>query len=85
MTHDPSEYVRGLQQLLVSDKKKIAFLFGAGISLSKKNKDSLNIPAIGKMTYNIDEKLNETEKYKIAITEIRQEISDRKSFQRRTN
>jgi len=23
MTHDPSEYVRGLQQLLVSDKKKI--------------------------------------------------------------
>lgn len=24
--HDPSEYIRGLQQLLISDKKKIALL-----------------------------------------------------------
>ena len=32
-THDPSEYIRQLQQILVSDKKKIAFLFGAGTSL----------------------------------------------------
>lgn len=36
LTHDPSEYIRGLQQLLISDKKKIAFLFGAGTSLAKK-------------------------------------------------
>jgi hypothetical protein len=35
MTHDPSEYIRGLQALLVSDKKKIGFLFGAGTSLCK--------------------------------------------------
>lgn len=52
LTHDPSEYIRGLQQLLVSDKKKIAFLFGAGTSLAKKNEDSKNIPAIDKMTVN---------------------------------
>jgi len=74
MTHDPSEYVRGLQQLLVSDKKKIAFLYGAGTSLSKKNKNSLNIPAIAKMTSDIEEELNKTKKYKKAIIEIRQEI-----------
>lgn len=35
-THDPSEYIRGLQQLLISDKKKIGFLFGAGTSSAKK-------------------------------------------------
>ena len=35
---DPSEIVKGIQQLLVSDKKKIAFLFGAGTSIAKKNK-----------------------------------------------
>jgi len=77
MTHDPSEYIRGLQQLLISDKKKIAFLFGAGTSLSKKNKDSLNVPAIGKMTSEIEEILNKTEKYKTALPEIKKEISDR--------
>jgi hypothetical protein len=33
MTHDTSEYIRGLQQLLISGKKKIDFLFGAGTSL----------------------------------------------------
>jgi len=80
MTHDPSEYVRGLQQLLVSDKKKIAFLFGAGTSLSKKNKDSLNIPAIGKITSDIEENLSGIEKYKTAIAEIKKEILDRKYF-----
>ena len=77
MTHDPSEYIRGLQQLLISDKKKIAFLFGAGTSLSKKNKDSLNVPAIGKMTSEIEEILNKTETYKTALPEIKKEISDR--------
>jgi len=52
--HDPSEYIRGLQQLLISDKKKIAFLFGAGTSLAKKNKASINVPAIGKLTDEIE-------------------------------
>lgn len=74
ITHDPSEYIRGLQQLLVSDKKKIAFLFGAGTSLAKKNDDSIIVPAIGKMTMDIETLLNETEKYKTAIIEIRDEI-----------
>ncbi len=80
MTHDPSECVKGLQQLLVSDKKKIAFLFGAGTSQSKKNKDSLNIPAIGKMTSDIEKNLGRTEKYKIAFEGIKEEILDKKNI-----
>ncbi len=31
--HDPSEYIKGLQQILISDKKRIGFLFGAGSSI----------------------------------------------------
>lgn len=29
MTFDPTEYIKGIQQLLISDKKRIAFLCGA--------------------------------------------------------
>ncbi|UWG96250.1 SIR2 family protein [Dehalobacter sp. DCM] len=78
LTHDPSEYVRGLQQLLISDKKKIAFLFGAGTSLAKKNRNSLFIPAIGKMTEMIEFELNKTEIFRSAIKEIKQEIGEDK-------
>jgi len=77
MTHDPFEKIRGLQQLLVLDKKKIAFLFGAGTSLAKKNNDSIIVPAIEKMTRDIETKLNATSKYKTAINEIRQEIESK--------
>ena len=79
MTHDPSEYIRGLQQLLVSDKKRIAFLFGAGTSLSKKNKKSISVPAICEMTNKIEKILNKKENYKNAIDEIKQEIQDSKN------
>lgn len=72
--HDPSEYVRGLQQLLISDKKKVAFLFGAGTSLAQKNKSSLTIPAIGKMTSDIESELVKDKTLKIALSEIREEI-----------
>ena len=78
MTHDPSEKIRGLQQLLVSDKKKIAFLFGVGTSLAKKNNDSIIVPAIGKMTSDIETELNKKSKYNAAINEIRQEIESKK-------
>lgn len=49
-THDPSEYIRGLQQLLVSGEKKIGFLFGAGTSLAQKNALSPKVPATDAMT-----------------------------------
>lgn len=77
ITHDPSEYIRGLQQLLVSDKKKIAFLFGAGTSLAKKDTDkSKNIPAIGEMTVNIETALSVLPIYKTAIAQIKTEIGE---------
>jgi len=79
-THDPMEYVRGLQQLLVSDKKRIGFLFGAGSSLAKKNKDSIAIPAIGEMTRQITETLSINPKFKDALAEIRAEIEKGKDF-----
>jgi len=71
---DPSEMVRGIQQLLVSDKKRIAFLFGAGTSLAKKQEDSPFIPAISKMTSIVVEHLKADAlsgtKYKAALNEI---------------
>lgn len=75
ITHDPSEYIRGLQQLLVSDKKRVAFLFGAGTSLAKKNDASPIIPAIDRMTKDIEEELVKDVDFKKAIEEIKEEIS----------
>lgn len=73
--HDPSEYIRGIQQILISDKKKIGFLFGAGSSLAQKSNDSLTVPAIGKMTSEIVEELEKIEpKYKTALDEIKEEL-----------
>ena len=76
MTHDPSEYIRGIQQILISDKKRIGFLFGAGSSLAKKNEVSLTVPAIGKMTQEIVERLREEEKFKNALEEIKVELGE---------
>lgn len=79
ITHDPSEYVRGLQQLLISDKKKVAFLFGAGTSLAQKCLDSVFIPAIGELTCSIVTELSKNKKFSNALTEIREEIGEKNS------
>jgi hypothetical protein len=75
---DPSEMVKGIQQLLVSDKKKIAFLFGAGTSLAKKEESSPHIPAIRKMTELVLTRLKEDEdngkKFEKALAEIEEEL-----------
>lgn len=79
ISHDPSEYIKGLQQLLVSDKKRIGFLFGAGTSLAKKDDNkSRPVPPICKMTEMIECKLNADEKNAIAIKEIKEEITQQK-------
>lgn len=75
---DPSESIRGIQQLLVSDKKRIAFLFGAGTSLATKSDKSLKIPAITEMTECIVKEIEKDNKLKIAITEIKEEIENTK-------
>ena len=74
--HDPAEYIRGIQQILVSDKKRIGFLFGAGSSLAqKKGKASLTVPAIAKMTTEIvDEISAKKAEYKKALEEINVEL-----------
>lgn len=78
ITHDPSEYIRGIQQILISDKKKIGFLFGAGSSLAKQNEQSLTVPAIGKMTSEIVEEVGKRNaKYKTALEEIKEELEEK--------
>jgi len=75
--HDPTEYIRGIQQILTSDKKRIGFLFGAGSSLAQKNAKSLIVPAIEKMTTTIVEKVGEIqEKYKTAFEKIKKELGE---------
>lgn len=74
VSHDPKQYIRGLQQLLVSDKKKIAFLFGAGTSLGKKNKESITVPAMSQLTKQIGESVCANKKFEVALEEIKNEI-----------
>lgn len=75
LSHDPSEYIRGIQQVLISDKKRIGFLFGAGSSLAQKSSESLVVPAITKMTELIVEEVGTiNENYKTAFEEIKDEL-----------
>lgn len=75
ITHDPSEYIRGIQQILISDKKRIGFLFGAGSSLSQKSEKSLTVPAIDQMTTEIVRTVGKVDgKYKSALKEIKNEL-----------
>jgi hypothetical protein len=60
---------------LISDKKRIAFLFGAGTSLARRETNSPYIPAIGEMTERIEDKLKTNEKYAAAIEEIKRELT----------
>lgn len=74
---DPSEYIKGIQQLLISDKKKIGFLCGAGTSLAKKNNNSKVVPAVGQLTIAILNELKVDQKYKVALDEIEIEIKEK--------
>ncbi len=75
--YDPSEKIREIQQLLVSDKKKIGFLFGAGTSLSKKCENSPSIPAVYKMTQDVVDRLQTSDKkYVEIIKSIKSDIID---------
>lgn len=79
MIHDPSEYIRGLQQLLISDKKRIGFLFGAGTSMAEKVKgQSLTVPAIGQLTNDVVGVLSDSKgEYKILFDEIKEELEEK--------
>lgn len=72
--HDPSRYVKGLQQILISDKKRIGFLFGAGTSLAKKDEKSLCVPAIANLTNDVVKHLMERDTFKKSLKQIVDEL-----------
>jgi hypothetical protein len=73
-THDPREYIRGIHQILISDKKRIGFLFGAGSSFATGIPTSY-VPAIADMTAQIVARVEaKSPKFKVAVRDIRQEI-----------
>lgn len=69
ITHDPSEYIRAIQQIFISNNKKIGFLFGAGTSLA--NESEFQVPALAQMTNQIvDEISKENHIFEMAFQEI---------------
>ena len=72
-THDPREHIRGIHQILVSDKKRIGFLFGAGSSFAT-GLPTAFIPAIEKMTETIVTEVEaHSPEFAAAIKEIQTE------------
>lgn len=78
-THDPREHIRGIHQILISDKKRIGFLFGAGTSFAT-GLPAVSVPAIAEMTKAIvaEVKAHSTE-FASAIAEIQAETELLKS------
>lgn len=75
-THDPREHIRGIHQILISDKKRIGFLFGAGSS-SATGLDKIFIPRVTKMTEIVIKEIEENHKNFIdALKEIKNEVGD---------
>jgi len=72
-THDPREHIRGIHQILISDKKRIGFLFGAGSSLAT-GKSMPQVPAIAKMTKTIVVEVASNPEFTSAVSEIEGEI-----------
>lgn len=73
-THDPREHIRGVHQILISDKKRIGFLFGAGSSLAT-GLPTTFVPAIEKMTNTIVSEVEaHSATFKAAIKQIKAEI-----------
>lgn len=73
-THDPREHIRGVHQILISDKKRIGFLFGAGSSFAT-GISSIYIPAIAEMTTQIVAEIDaHSTQFSAAVKEIQEEI-----------
>lgn len=75
-THDPREHIRGIHQILISDKKRIGFLFGAGSSFAT-GIPTIYVPAIAEMTNQvIDGIARDSPGFASAVKEIQKEIHD---------
>jgi len=76
-SHDPREHIRAVHQILISDKKRIGFLFGAGTSLAT-GLDSVRVPAIAKMTDLVVERVEaHSGEFKLALEELKGEIGEK--------
>jgi len=74
--HDPREHIRGIHQILISDKKRIGFLFGAGTS-SATNVLTSRVPAIAEMTNQIVEEVKaHSPEFSSAVAAIQLEIEN---------
>lgn len=77
-THDPREHIRGLHQILISDKKRIGFLFGAGTSRATGIPD-IYVPAVGEMTKSVLEHVyTHSTAFAAAAKEIQEEAGTAK-------
>ena len=77
-SHDPREQVRGLHQILISAKKRVGFLFGAGTSFAT-GLDEIYVPAIAKMTSDIVQHVTtQSAALASAIEDIKAELSGAK-------
>lgn len=75
-THDPREHIRGMLQILISDKKRIGFLFGAGSSFAT-GIPTIYVPAIGEMTSRVVAGVvSDSPELASAVEEIQKEIGD---------
>jgi SIR2-like domain len=75
-THDPREHIRGIHQILISDKKRIGFLFGAGSSYAT-GIPQLCVPAVEEMTRIIVGQVSaHSAEFAAAINEIRFEYEE---------
>lgn len=74
--HDPREHIRGIHQILISDKKRIGFLFGAGTSFAT-GIPTVTVPAITEMTNRVIAGIEkDAPKLAIAVREINKELTD---------
>lgn len=76
LTHDPREHIRGIHQILISDKKRIGFLFGAGSSFAT-GIPAIYVPVITEMTNQVVAGVvNDSPQVTSAVGEIKKEIGD---------
>src|SRR5215471_3782662 len=72
--HDPREYVRGIHQILISDKKRIGFLFGAGSSFAT-GVSSVSVPIVQSITEEILKTIQaRSAPFATAVKEIQTEV-----------
>lgn len=77
VTHDPREHIRGIHQILISDKKRIGFLFGAGSSFAT-GVSTAQIPAIAEMTRRVVAEVEKkSAKLAAAVNGIRTELGEK--------